>query len=76
MFSLRNRNTAVPRQRTTAKYHDNWEGRYRNGRVACNDYTQLREHAASTAEVKHRKPSLDSAFGSTSATLQADCYTN
>jgi hypothetical protein len=29
------------------QYQDNWEGRYRNGRVASLDYTQLREYAAS-----------------------------
>jgi len=28
-------------------YQDNWDGRYRNGRVASFDYTQLRERAAS-----------------------------
>jgi hypothetical protein len=39
MFSLR--------KRGKLQYQDNWEGRYRNGRVACLDYTQLRQHAAS-----------------------------
>jgi hypothetical protein len=38
------------------QYQIYWEGRYRNGRVACLDYTQLQEHAASEARKRWTQP--------------------
>jgi len=53
---------------------DNWEGLYQTVRVACHDYTQVREQAASDAPADWATEPRPFAGGK--KTLAADCYTN
>jgi hypothetical protein len=57
------------------QYQDNWEGSYRNGRVACLDYTQLRQHAASDVLNRCHLERLEINIRETqTATPRAPCY--
>jgi|GEM_PF-5718776 len=53
---------------------DNWEGLYQTVRVACHDYTQVREQAASDTPSHWATERLF--FPGAEKTLAPGCYTN